>query len=1407
MKKLALFLVLTLLISSFTVFADDTAASTYTNEDIIKEVMYAYYRKGTKIHYDMNHVIARRQITASPEDITAQRRGYLDCSGYASAAYAEAFNTTIYPAAADSIRPSTGNFRNFARDHAPDSDSPRKDVVGYWKIADYVSSEEKKAELRADVLDDLQVGDAIVVRYPSSTGTETGHVLVHVGKDEDGDDIMLHCYGGTSYEDLSNPANSYDTVVGEETTPAIRIDKVRDFFDTPGARYYFYKPGKQTIDLSILRPLARSGITPTDETLKRMEIRGLTMEKTSLPHEHVAVNTGDEITYTFTLENKDTENLKNVPLTDVLPAGLTYKEGTQGVSFDGTKVTWVGDINPGETKVVTYTATVSSKFPGTKIESNQSDVNGVALGNITHTVAGLTKDHLTMVANTAKAFTGSGETFSDAVDFAKRVYLDALQTYIFDGVTTVDNALDQVIDEKNYTCKTSTDLAKILVPNLYGGKKLVRKTPVTLDNFDKDRTRLVSEAELSVGDIILADYSGGSVGYIYAGDKTLVSLSSGAAQEKTIGDNIYANPDNILISLLAYDRFAVLRPSMADLEVGGLLVTDIDVTVAEDAKLEYEVGESFDTSCLTVVATKSDGSTEPVENFTITPSKFSAPGEEVKVTVYYRGFAESITVKVTGEKPLSVKEAIDKGASTEEVTVQGYFAGVSRDGHASVYEFLLKDKETNNLIAVRSSNVTSTSGDETAAKIFGKPFSENFGYQKGDELVLTGKVIVDNVRANYNKKKLILSINPTPAGITQEDTIMSRDNDLNFDLAQIEKEVQKNNAVISDWEDDMIPSFNETNARHYGFYKFTGDMYERYVSSTYGITYVIHKNGAATADAGTKTETKNNTARKVAIRDDLTTLNLGENWREMIFKGADPDKYTTAAFPGNKFNNEFYAVYLGGGSSYLQLGILDESWILTSDDGTDEPDEPEDPVVPDEPEDEATVTGIEVTTKPTKLVYTVGEALDTTGMVVTATMSDGSAKTLTAAEYSVTPQTFTTASASTTVTVKYETFTATFTVTVNAATQPEEPETPDTPATNVLSVSKAHETGVKDDVTVRGIVVGVAWDKFAIGYDLLLKDEVTNDVIGVRNSAVLTKTSGTCTLFGKEWNTNGCFGYQKGQIVELAGKLAYAATTTGGTTYNDTKLVLALTGTTAAQQAGTIKGTAEIKWDIDAIANDPELVTISNMDDIKANFTDAKAVHYKFYKFTSGMYEVYNGSDLHYLHYNSEATEANDLATETLRSLKRKLAMFDVIAEANLGEGWQATVFGENVDYTTTTYPGAVTENEFYAMYTGGGSYYLPVVILDESWIIDEVIETKVVSADNTSVTLQIGEVGDYDIVIADFEGNSLNNVEIIEKTVTDLGEVTIPRVKTFALNKDDKVMLFKDFKTLVPIGLPFIFE
>jgi hypothetical protein len=78
----------------------------------------------------------------------------------------------------------------------------------------------------------------------------------------------------------------------------------------------------------------------------------------------------------------------------------------------------------------------------------------------------------------------------------------------------------------------------------------------------------------------------------------------------------------------------------------------------------------------------------------------------------------------------------------------------------------------------------------------------------------------------------------------------------------------------------------------------------------------------------------------------------------------------------------------------------------------------------------ATLTGIEVTTQPTKNTYNIGETLDTAGMVVTASYSDGTDVAVT--DYTTSGFSSTTGGDKT-VTVTYEGKTATFSVTVIAA--------------------------------------------------------------------------------------------------------------------------------------------------------------------------------------------------------------------------------------------------------------------------------------------------------------------------------------------------------------------------------------
>ena len=318
-------------------------------------------------------------------------------------------------------------------------------------------------------------------------------------------------------------------------------------------------------------------LTPTQETLNRMQISGLLMEKASSANENGSVRTGDEITYTVTLNNKYGVKAYNLQLTDVLPAGTEYVSSTAaGVTVNGNKLSWKGNVALNTTVTVSYTVRVTATVSGTRLESNQTYVNGVKLGDITNTVVGYTAEQMTAVADVAKSYVTGAKSFDSTVAFINSVYKDALGVELFTQ-ETVDEVMAQLIDVAGMTCKTTTELSKMIVPHLYGGRDIKNGTYKLMD---ERRTRLLSEHELNVGDIILATYDGGTsytkwgvgnVAYIYVGDSTLIRVSSkvAACTSLTIGTDIFGNhatttdtADNILVALSAYNQFVVLRPGL-----------------------------------------------------------------------------------------------------------------------------------------------------------------------------------------------------------------------------------------------------------------------------------------------------------------------------------------------------------------------------------------------------------------------------------------------------------------------------------------------------------------------------------------------------------------------------------------------------------------------------------------------------------------------------------------------------------------------------------------------------------------------------------------------------------------------------------------------------------------------------
>lgn len=159
-----------------------------------------------------------------------------------------------------------------------------------------------------------------------------------------------------------------------------------------------------------------------------------------------------------------------------------------------------------------------------------------------------------------------------------------------------------------------------------------------------------------------------------------------------------------------------------------------------------------------------------------------------------------------------------------------------------------------------------------------------------------------------------------------------------------------------------------------------------------------------------------------------------------------------------------------------------------------------------------TLASISVTTYPKKTSYLIGEALDLTGLVLTATYSDGSKKTVTE-DYSVSG--FDSSSAGTkTITVSFDGKTTTFTVTVK------EPQ----PQTYTIAYNANGGTGtMADTVMTVGVAKNLPANTFTrTGYSFLGWSKDKNAAVATytdKQSVNNLATSGTVTLYAI-WQKN-----------------------------------------------------------------------------------------------------------------------------------------------------------------------------------------------------------------------------------------------------------------------------------------------
>jgi fimbrial isopeptide formation D2 family protein len=522
-----------------------------TQQDIVKEVGFAYYRQGTQIYYDQRY----RDENPTPEAATAQQRQYLDCSSFVNAVYYEAFGVNIQRVPITERSPQTGNYTSYAKENLGSS----PDVIGYWETKDYPTYEQQK-KLLGEILAQLQVGDVLTYRHGKSSPT-AGHSLLYIGNG-----TFLHSTGSQATFDATQPEKNEDLLNAMEmthgTVQKICADKL--FTDTTSSRYLFRDTSSDKMfHFCVIRPLAL-GLTATEKTQNRMKLAGVTMEKQITPGIAKTVARGEEITYTLLIQNHSANSYKDVLFEDTLSEHLTFLAGSEGLAVEGQKISKKLSIGAWESIKIEWTAKVKDTAPvGARIESNATALGGVKVFDTANFVGAYTAAQLQSVAQMARDMAANGTSFADPLELARSIYREALGAETLQDVTAAELIAALFVQQESgsYEPRTDTPLSEIAVPRLQGGTLLHRIC---------DIVSIHTENALTPGDLILCYWSGVYRLFVCVGEGELVQIDT-ASRTATLVQNgsdlaLYQNDsyciNSICSQLRTYELCAVLRPAM-----------------------------------------------------------------------------------------------------------------------------------------------------------------------------------------------------------------------------------------------------------------------------------------------------------------------------------------------------------------------------------------------------------------------------------------------------------------------------------------------------------------------------------------------------------------------------------------------------------------------------------------------------------------------------------------------------------------------------------------------------------------------------------------------------------------------------------------------------------------------------
>lgn len=323
-------------------------------------------------------------------------------------------------------------------------------------------------------------------------------------------------------------------------------------------------------------------------------------------------------------------------------------------------------------------------------------------------------------------------------------------------------------------------------------------------------------------------------------------------------------------------------------ELPCLTVSKLTVST-QPAKTTYYNAETFDPAGMVINATLSDGATVVVTDYTLDKTQLNPT--DTQVTVFYGGQSVNVPVTVSVYEKVNVSE-LSRIADGTILAVEGYYVGVAEEGPSADRELLLKDVNTDDVIAVRNVSYGSF---------------PHYGYTRGDRVVMLASVHTDGTVNTPNKRYLDFS----GENGTLETTLVSRGNEVTYELNDV--------ITVNSWA-QMQEMFAVGNISEYTYVCLEGAIFCNRYEGSDGVTVSrVHMNEGATGSSGIRCDG----ARTVSFRDPVMEANLGADWMNLFFD----ETPVTGQYPGTRVTGSVTALYTGGNNYYFQLTVLDESWV------------------------------------------------------------------------------------------------------------------------------------------------------------------------------------------------------------------------------------------------------------------------------------------------------------------------------------------------------------------------------------------------------------------------------------------------------------------------------------------------